>query len=327
MNGAASGACAALRLAFAGTPEFAAIILRALVDSGRPPSVVYTQPDRPAGRGRRPRASEVKTVAAMHGIGVRQPRSLRGAEEFERLNAASVDLLVVAAYGLILPADILACPRLGCINVHASLLPRWRGAAPIQRALLAGDAATGVSIMQMDTGLDTGPVLRACRHPIAGTDTAATLLHTLAVLGAAALGETLDRIEAGDSPTPCAQDAAGVTYADRIRAAEAQIDWSAPARRIARQVRAFDPWPVAFTTLPGGDRLRVWRAQVAADCRARAAPGTVVGSSPRGIEIATGDDTLVVTEVQVAGRRRIAARDFMHSGRLAAGMLLGAPLG
>jgi len=315
-----------MRICFAGTPEFAATVLAALVAAGHQIPLVLTQPDRPAGRGRRPRPSAVKRLAGGLGLTVEQPLTLRSAAARHGLAAARPELLVVAAYGLLLPEEVLALPRLGCVNVHASLLPRWRGAAPIQHALLAGDRETGVSIMQMDAGLDTGPVLASARCPIGPEDTAATLHDRLAELGARTLCATLPAIAAGRARA-VPQDEAAATLAPRLSKADARIDWQREAAAIERAVRAFDPWPVAWTTLPGPggeQRLRIWRARVAAPSGPPATPGTVVAASAAGIDVATGEGLLRVLEVQRAGGRRISAAAFLNAHQLCPGARLGA---
>ena len=322
-----------LKIVFAGTPEFAATALAALLDSRHEVVAVYTQPDRPAGRGRRLRPSPVKALALAHHLPVVQPESLREPAEQQALAAWGADVMVVAAYGLILPPEVLATPRLGCINIHASLLPRWRGAAPIQRAILAGDRETGVTIMQMDAGLDTGPMLarRAC--PIHDTDTAGSLHDRLATLGAEALLAVLEQLdEGGLVPEP--QDEAQATYAAKIDKAEARLDWSRPAVELHRVVCAFNPWPVAFTTAcPGGDaaplRLRVWAARPETGALGSpetpgAPPGTVLEAGPTGIRVACGTGALVLTELQPPGSKPMSAAAF-HNGHpwLAPGLRLG----
>jgi methionyl-tRNA formyltransferase len=304
-----------LRIAFAGTPHFALPALRALLASRHRVVGVLTQPDRPAGRGRELRASPIKLLAAEHGLPVAQPATLKTAEGRAVLHGWSPDLLVVVAYGLILPAPVLLLPRMGCLNIHGSVLPRWRGAAPIQRAVLAGDAETGVSIMQLDEGLDTGPVLLERRRPIGLHDTAGDLHDALSELGAAALLEAIDGLITGEL-LPRAQSTEGVTYAAKIQKSEARVEWSAPAVQIDRQVRAFNPWPVAETHL-AGEGLRLLRSRVA-DVQAReAAPGTVLGLADDGLRIACGEGVLAVSELQRAGKRPVSARDFANAVRLA----------
>ncbi len=316
-----------MRLVFAGTPEFAATILAALIDSGHPVACVYTQPDRPAGRGRKLKASPVKALAARHHLPVRQPSSLRGTECADALAAISPDLMVVAAYGLLLPPSILSVPNHGCINVHASLLPRWRGAAPIQRAILAGDGETGVSIMQMDKGLDTGGVLASASLKIEAQDTAGGLSERLARLGATTLLETLEELSYG--PLEAApQDETRATLAPRVEKREAELDWSLGAVDLDRRVRAFNPWPVAFTHLPDGGnpdarRLRVWQARPCPDRSASLAPGTVLETGAEGIAVAAGIGTLLLTEIQVPGSRVMSATDFLNARPLPPGTRLG----
>jgi len=306
-----------LRLLFAGTPDFAVPCLAALLDAGHEVIGVYTQPDRPAGRGRKLQMSPVKALALDRGIPVYQPESLkRDPEAVEQLRALGADLMVVVAYGLLLPTSVLEAPRLGCVNVHASLLPRWRGAAPIQRAILAGDAETGVCIMRMEAGLDTGPVYHRVATPIDPRETGGTLHDRLAELGARALVEALPGIAEG-SRAPDAQDDALATYAHKLSKDEATIDWSAPADAIERQVRAFDPWPVAQTTLEGAT-LRIWSAEAESEDMAgdSAAPGTVVGADRTGIRVATGAGRLCVTRLQPAGKKPMSAADYLNARHL-----------
>jgi len=252
-----------LRLVFAGTPEFALPCLRACVDAPVDVVAVYTQPDRPAGRGRQLLASPVKQEALAAGIPVEQPETLKDIDARRQLRRYAADLLVVVAYGLILPRRVLALPRLGCWNVHASLLPRWRGAAPIQRAILAGDSESGVDLMQMEAGLDTGPILLERRTPIASDETGGSLHDRLAALGADVLAEGLARIAQGESLRPQPQAEAGVTYAHKIDKSEARLDWDESAIALERKVRAFNPWPIAEAVIQG-ERLRIWSAQALA---------------------------------------------------------------
>jgi len=300
-----------LRLVFAGTPEFAVPCLDACRASGAGVVAVYTQPDRPAGRGRKLTPSPVKRAALDAGIPVEQPDSLKSAAARATLAAYRPDLLVVVAYGLILPRQVLAIPRLGCWNVHASLLPRWRGAAPIQRAILAGDAESGVDLMQMEAGLDTGPILLERRTPIAREDTGGTLHDRLSALGAEVLAEGLARLLAGSALPARAQTEAGVAYAHKLEKAEAKLDFTRPAIALERQVRAFDPWPVAEAEI-AGEPLRIWAAQ-AIELDHRAAPGSLVAVSRDGIALACGVGALRVTAVQRAGGKRIGALDYLNA--------------
>jgi len=304
-----------LRIAFAGTPQFALPALRALLGSRHQVIGVLTQPDRPAGRGLELRASPVKLLAAESGLPLAQPTTLRTAEGRAALSEWGPELLVVVAYGLILPPPVLALPRLGCLNIHGSLLPRWRGAAPIHRALLAGDAETGVTIMQLDEGLDTGPIVLERRRPIGPHDTAGDLHDALAELGAAALLDAIDGLASG-TLVPHAQPRDGATYAPKIEKSEAQIDWHASAASLDRQIRAFNPWPIAETRF-AGESLRLLRARVL-DARTRAAePGTVLGIADDGLRVACGEGVLAVRELQRPGKRPTSARDFANAVRLA----------
>ena len=318
-----------MRLVFAGTPEFAATVLEALLESGHQMACVYTQPDRPSGRGRKLKASPVKSLAERHHLPVRQPVSLRSKECADALAVISPDLMVVAAYGLLLPQSILSIPSYGCINVHASLLPRWRGAAPIQRAILAGDEQTGVSIMQMDKGLDTGGVLASASLNIGAQDTAGKLSQRLARLGATTLLGTLEALSYGPMDvTP--QDEARATLAPRVEKREAELDWRLPAVDLERRVRAFNPWPVAYTYLPGGGdlqarRLRIWQAQPRPDRSHEEPPGTVLEAGAEGITVAAGTGALLLSEIQVPGSRVMGARDFLNARPLPCGAVLGSP--
>jgi methionyl-tRNA formyltransferase len=302
-----------LSIVFAGTPEFAVPALEALLRSSHRVVAVYTQPDRPAGRGLQLAASAVKQCAVRHELPVEQPATLREAAAVERLQRWSADVMVVAAYGLLLPPSILQTPRLGCINIHASLLPRWRGAAPIQRAIAAGDRISGVTIMQMDAGLDTGPMLLVRPAPIGPRDTGETLHDRLATLGAKALLEALDQIALGTA-TPTPQPAQGVTYAPKIRKEEAVIDWSRPAAAIERQVHAFNPWPVAQTQW-NGKQLRVWYAELV-DGGSPSNPGRVLATSAAGIDVGTGRGVVRLTKVQLSGGKAMPAAEFLNAHRL-----------
>lgn len=309
------------RILYAGTPEFAVPALSALIDSPHDVVAVYTQPDRPAGRGRRLELSPVKRRALAAALPVCQPASLKDAAAQAELAAWDADLLVVAAYGLILPQPVLDTPRCGCVNIHASLLPRWRGAAPIQRALLAGDAETGISIMRMEAGLDTGSVYRVAPLAIDPADTAGSLTARLADLGAEALMAALPGILDG-SAAAAPQDDAAATYARKVTKDEAAIDWRLGAATIARAVRSFDPWPVAQTRL-GDEVLRIWAAEALSPAEDQTGePGRVLATGAAGIDVATGAGVLRITELQAPGKRRMAARDFLNARRVD-GALLG----
>ena len=292
-----------MKLIFAGTPEFAAQALSAIVAAGHDVALVLTQPDRPAGRGMSLQPSAVKKVPLEHGIEVFQPLTLKDAEAQARVAAVGAEVMVVAAYGLILPQAVLDMPRFGCINIHASLLPRWRGAAPIQRALLAGDAETGVCIMQMEAGLDTGPVLLRGAFPIEANDTTATLHDRLAGLGASLCVETLAQL-----PLPAtAQPADGITYAHKIEKAEAQIDWTRPAAELDRHIRAFNPFPGA-QALFAGQTVKLWQARpVAGSGRA----GCILSVDKREVIVACGEGALAVSELQKAGGKRLPVQQFL----------------
>jgi methionyl-tRNA formyltransferase len=303
-----------LRVVFAGTPAFAVPCLEACRASGASVVAVYTQPDRPAGRGRKLATGPVKQAALAAELPVRQPGSLKSADARAQLAALAPDLMVVVAYGLILPRKVLAIPRLGCWNVHASLLPRWRGAAPIQRAILAGDRETGVDLMRMEAGLDTGPVLLERRTPITDTDTGGSLHDRLSALGAEVLAEGLARTLQGEVLAAVPQPEDGVTYAHKLDKSEARLDFSRPAVELARKVRAFDPWPGTDAGI-AGESVRVWRAEArmheVADTGA-AAPGELVAASRDGIDIAFGDGVLRILELQRAGGRRNGAADDLN---------------
>jgi methionyl-tRNA formyltransferase len=304
-----------MRLGFAGTPEFAVPALDALHQAQRI-CAVFTQPDRPAGRGQALHASAVKARAADLALPVHQPTSFKSPEAIEILRGLNLDALVVVAYGLILPAAALRAPARGCINIHASLLPRWRGAAPIQRALLAGDAKTGITIMRMEEALDTGPILAAREIDIGARDTAKTLHDRLAQLGAALIVETLAESQAG-AGHEVPQPAFGVTYAGKIDKSEASIDWRQDALQIWRQVRALNPWPVAETRLNGA-QLRVWEAEareqpaIAQQGAAEGLPGMVLAANHGGIDVACGRGVLRILRLQLAGRKPLAAREFIQ---------------
>jgi methionyl-tRNA formyltransferase len=304
-----------VKIAFAGTPEFAAVALRALLAAGFEIPLVLTQPDRPAGRGQKLVASPVKQVALAHGIPVHQPEKLRGPATHQPLIDAAPDVLVVAAYGLILPQAVLDIPKRGCLNIHASLLPRWRGAAPIQRCLEAGDAETGVTIMQMEAGLDTGPMLLQESLKIGAGETAATLHNRLAEQGGRLIVDALQRLA---SLSPTLQPAEGVTYASKIDKAEAAIDWTQPATAIERRIRAFDPFPGCTTTL-GEATLKLWRAQLA---EGSGQPGEILAVASTGITVACGEGALQLTELQKPGGRRLASADFLAGFSVTVGQQL-----
>lgn len=296
-----------LRLGYAGTPALAAAVLENLLQQGFSIDIILTQPDRQAGRGRKILHSPVKNIALQHNLPVLQPLA---SAEIDPDYLETLDLLIVVAYGMLLPEKILNRPKLGCINLHTSLLPRWRGAAPIQRAIEAGDKETGVSIMQMDTGLDTGPVLARKRCVIAADETSGTLHDKLSNLGAQCLVETLNKIAAGVIiPEP--QDGALATYARKITKEEARLDWSRPANTLERQVRAFNPSPVAFTEI-NGSILRIWESAVIDEPANGKKPGTIVACSKSGVDIATGNGLLRLLKVQSAGKRIMTIQEFLN---------------
>ena len=293
------------RIVFAGTPDFALASLMALVEGGRTPVAVLTQPDRPAGRGKKLTASPVKRYAEEHGIPVRQPATLRDEQAQEELAAFEPDLLIVAAYGLILPQAVLDIPRFGCLNVHASALPRWRGAAPIQAAILAGDAKTGVSLMAMTAGLDCGPVFHIEELDIGPRETAGELHDRLAALGGEMLVAHLDAILSGELEA-VPQDDARATYAPKIDKQDARIDWSLTAEEVTRRIRAYNPFPGAFC-FSGDTRIKIWRA---AAIGGSGVPGTVLQCDREAVVIACGDGALRLDELQLPGKRRVAAHEF-----------------
>jgi methionyl-tRNA formyltransferase len=301
-----------LRVVFAGTPEFAVPCLSACVQAGIEVAAVYTQPDRPAGRGRKLTPGPVKQAALERGFRVEQPENFRSAEARRSLTGFAPDLMVVVAYGLILSQKVLDTPRFGCWNVHASLLPRWRGAAPIQRAVLAGDTHSGICLMQMEKGLDTGPVIARRAMPLAPEETGGSLHDRLSALGADLLRQQLSVLAVTRrKPVSEAQSDDGIEYAHKLDKAEAAIDWNRSAQAIERQVRAFDPWPVAEADV-AGERLRIWSA-LALPGDAGGAPGTLLAAGRDGIDIATADGIVRIREIQRAGGRRMAARDYLNA--------------
>lgn len=309
-----------LRILFAGTPEFAAAHLQALIDAGLNIVGVYTQPDRPAGRGHKVAMSAVKQLALQQGLTVYQPEKLRSVEAQQELAALKPDLMVVVAYGLILPQAVLDVPRLGCINSHASLLPRWRGAAPIQRAIEAGDRESGVTVMQMEAGLDTGPMLLKVGTPISPADTGGSLHDRLAELGPPAVLQAIEGLAAG-SLSAEAQDDTLATYAHKLNKQAAALDWQRPAAELDCLIRAFNPWPLAHASLDG-KQLKVWAAQTA---EGAGTPGEVLACSKEGLLIACGQGALLLTRLQLPGGKPLAFSDLYNARReqFAPGLLLG----
>lgn len=299
-----------LKLIFAGTPEFAAIHLRALIESEHQLIGVYTQPDRPAGRGKKLQSSPVKQLALAYDIPVFQPASLKDEQTQATLAALGADALVVVAYGLILPQGVLDLPRFGCLNVHASLLPRWRGAAPIQRAIEAGDQETGTTIMQMDAGLDTGNMLATARCPIGADTTAASLHDQLASLGAPLLVEVLSDLPAFLA-AGTVQDDEQATYASKILKPEAELDWRRPARELDLSIRAFNPFPVCFTRL-GDQRVKVWQASPAGNAPISEAPGTILRADRNGILVNCGDGQLNIEKLQLPGGKPLGVEQVLN---------------
>ncbi|MCF6441999.1 methionyl-tRNA formyltransferase [Pseudoalteromonas luteoviolacea] len=296
-----------LRIVFAGTPDFAARHLQALLDSHHEVVAVYSTPDKPAGRGKKLKASEVKTLALENNLPVIQPASLKNDEATQQLAELNADVMVVVAYGLLLPKAILDTPKLGCLNVHGSILPRWRGAAPIQRAIWAGDKETGVTIMQMDEGLDTGDMLHIATCPIDTQETSASLYAKLAELGPSALVETLDKLAAGNI-TPEAQDDTLSNYAQKLSKQEADIDWTMEAEQIERNIRAFNPWPMCFTQMQS-QAVKIWQANVVEQ---QGEAGTVLSADKQGIVVACGTHALQITQLQPQGKKPMSAQDFLN---------------
>ncbi len=300
-----------MKIIFAGTPDFAATHLQAVIDSGSHEIVaVYTQPDRPAGRGKKLTASPVKQLALEHQLAVFQPASLKDQEAQALIAGHNADIMIVVAYGLLLPQAVLDIPKLGCINVHGSLLPRWRGAAPIQRAIEAGDSQTGICIMQMDAGLDTGPVISVARCEIEADETSASLYQKLSQLGAPTLLSALDKLASGVAVAE-QQDDSLSTYAKKIDKSEALIDWSLSAQVLDRRIRAFNPFPAAYS-LMGESRIKVWRASVV-DASSNANAGTIVAANSDGLLVQTGSGQLLVTEIQLAGKSKMPVSELLKS--------------
>lgn len=299
-----------LNIIFAGTPDFAARHLQALIDSHHNVIAVYTQPDRPAGRGKKLTASPVKELAVSHDIPVYQPGSLRKEPAQQALAALNADIMVVVAYGLILPKVVLDTPRLGCINVHGSILPRWRGAAPIQRALWAGDKETGVTIMQMDVGLDTGDMLLKTYLPIEDEDTSASLYEKLALQGPDALLQALEGLANGTLAAE-KQDETLANYAEKLSKEEARLDWTKSATQLWQEVRAFNPWPVSYFEHQG-NTIKVWQTQVSTTS-STAAPGTIISASKKGIDVATGDGVLTLLSMQLPGKKPLSVADILNA--------------
>ncbi len=299
-----------MKIAFAGTPEFAVPALRALQQSKHQIQVVYTQPDRPSGRGMKLHASAVKQFALEHGYAIEQPQNFRDPNNIETLKNYDIDVMVVAAYGLILPQTVLDTPRYGCINIHPSLLPRWRGATPVQHAILAGDAVTGVTIMQMNAAMDAGDILYQEKFPLTGKETTAELMPLLAELGAKYLLKALDLL-ADKSITPIKQNPDEVTYAPRLTKEQAKIDWHKPAEVIEREIRAYNPWPVSFTEI-NGQLIKIWQAEVV-DQPANAEPGKILVAQKNRIEIAASNKILQIKKLQMAGGKILTAVEFLNA--------------
>lgn len=311
-----------LRIIYAGTPEFSVAALSGLIASEHEVIAVYTQPDRPAGRGRDLKASPVKKKALEHGIEVYQPASFKEQKDLQQLASLDADLMVVTAYGLLLPPAVLETPKLGCINIHASLLPRWRGAAPIQRAILAGDDRTGITIMQMDEGLDTGDMLAVAECEISADDTGSSLHDKLMALGASTLMSILPAI-AGETVEAVRQDDSDACYASKLTKAEAKIDWRTSAVEIERAIRAYNAWPVAYCSYERNGKpssLRLWRSELVTggttSGQLAAEAGRVVAESAQGIDVITGDGILRITELQPEGKRRMPVADFLNANSL-----------
>lgn len=312
-----------MKVIFAGTPAFSVPALSGLLCSYHEIVAVYTQPDRPAGRGRQRTASPVKALALQHDVPVYQPENFASGQDIKQLAQIKADVMVVVAYGLLLPVTVLSLPRFGCLNIHASLLPRWRGAAPIQRAIQAGDHETGVTIMQIARGLDTGDILSKICVPILPDDTAGKLHDTLAEEGAGALQAVLDAIEAGNPPDPEPQDASLACYASKLSKAEARIDWCQDAAQIVRNINAFNPWPVAYTEF-AGEALRVWCARIGSG---KDEAGVLLSVNDQGIEVACGSGSVVLTRLQPAGKGHMTAGEFSRASQRQSQLMVGQPFG
>lgn len=302
-----------MKIIYAGTPEFAVPALEALIHSSHDIVAVYTQPDRPAGRGQKIRFSPVKEIAIQHDLTVVQPQSFKNDEDIELLRSYAADLMIVAAYGIILPEAVLIAPAHGCINIHASLLPRWRGAAPIQRCILAGDKFTGITLMQMDAGLDTGHMLATARVDISEHTNSADLHDVLKMSGASLLMGQLEAIEKGDIEAH-QQDESQACYASKLSKQEAKMDWSKSAQTLDREIRAFNPWPVSFTSLSGVN-VKIWSAFIQSDDLC-AKPGLIVSHTRQGIQVCCGGGILTITELQFAGKKRGSAEQVLNSRNL-----------
>ncbi|MBU6950202.1 methionyl-tRNA formyltransferase [Hahella sp. HN01] len=311
-----------LKVIFAGTPDFAASALQALLDASYQIVAVYTQPDRPAGRGNKLLPGPVKQLALKHEIPVEQPLNFKNEEDRQRLRDYDADVMVVAAYGIILPQAVLDAPKHGCLNIHASLLPRWRGAAPIQRAIIAGDEESGITIMQMEAGLDTGPMLLKTVTPITAEDTGRTLHDRLAQMGGAAIVEALSLLQEGELQGERQQDYLA-TYAHKLQKEEARIDWSEPAALIQRKIAAFNPWPVCFTE-DNGQTIRFWAASASVG-GAKAQPGTILERTAEAVKVACGEGVLSITSLQLPGGKPISCQDLINGGKplMQLGQILG----
>lgn len=300
-----------MNIIFAGTPEFSAVVLQGLMDSPHKIAAVYTQPDRPSGRGRKLTESPVKQLALAHNLSVYQPETLKDENEQRRIAEFRADVMIVVVYSLLIPSAVLHATKFGCINIHPSLLPRWRGAAPVHRAILAGDKISGVTIMQLDEGWDTGPLLHKVECPILPTDTAESLNNRLAVIGKDALLTTLDQL---DHITPQPQDNSQVTYAHKMTKEEGRIDWNLSAAELERKIRAFNPWPIAYCQ-HGETAIRIWQAEVIEKNISSSVPGTIIQASSQGIDVTTGKNVLRILKLQLPGGRILTAAEVLNARR------------